>query len=268
MNSMNALVRAEFQRLAATRLWLGALVTAVLLGGGLTGATAAVGPENFSPPLPGLDTGDGVLSVIGMLGCTVFVPAALGTLAMTSEYRYRTATYTFLFAPRRERVLMAKLITYAVAGTVYGLVLTGSAGAAFFGALAARGITPGIGTGTVVELLLRLAVAMTSYTLLGVAAGALIRHQIAALSVVIGYLYVGELVLMTIPGVRLLHPLLPGGATASLTGFTQVADALAAELSTPAVALLPPAGGALLLTGYTLVAAAVAVRVPMRGDLL
>ncbi|MFJ8000348.1 hypothetical protein ACIQ7D_24965 [Streptomyces sp. NPDC096310] len=109
---------------------------------------------------------------------------------------------------------------------------------------------------------------MAVQTLLGVAMGALIRHQIAALSVVIGYLYVGELILMMIPGVNPLHPLLPGGATAALTGFTQVSDALADELSTRPVALLPPVGGGLLLMGYACVAAAVAVLVPMRRDLL
>ncbi|MFC9430761.1 ABC transporter permease [Streptomyces sp. NPDC056987] len=265
---MNALVKAEFHRLTATRLWLWALVAAVLLGGGLVGVMTAVGPENFSPPMPGLETREGVLSVIGMLGFTVFVPAALGTMAMTSEYRHRTATYTFLFAPQRWQVLTAKLVTYGVAGMVYGLVLTGSAAAGFFGALAARGVTPGVATGTVLALLLRLAVTMAVYTLLGVAMGALIRNQIVALAVVIGYLYMGELILMMIPGVNLLYPLLPGGATASLTSFTYIADALADELATSPVSLLSPVGGGLLLAGYALVAAAVAVLVPMRRDVV
>lgn len=56
---MNALIKAEFRRLAATRMWRWALVTAVLLGGGLVGLMAVVGPENFSPPMPGLDTEEG-----------------------------------------------------------------------------------------------------------------------------------------------------------------------------------------------------------------
>ncbi|MFE2499960.1 ABC transporter permease [Streptomyces scopuliridis] len=265
---MSALIKAEFRRLLATRLWLWALLTAVVLGGGMVGLLTAVGPENFSPPMPGLETKEGVLSVFGMLGFTVFVPAALGTLAMTSEYRHRTATFTFLFAPQRWQVLTAKLVTFGVAGLVYGLVQTGSAGAGFFGALAARGVTPGLATGTVIELLLRLALTMAVYTLLGVAMGALIRNQIVALAVVIGYLYMGELILMMIPGVNLLYPLLPGGATASLTSFTYLADVLADELSTSPVSLLSPVGGGLLLAGYALVAAAVAVLVPMRRDVV
>ncbi|MFF7031879.1 ABC transporter permease [Streptomyces albidoflavus] len=265
---MNALIKAEFRRLAATRTWRWALVTAVLLGGGLVGLMAVVGPENFSPPMPGLDTEEGVLSVLGMLGFTVFVPAALGTLAMTAEYRHRTATYTFLFAPRRWQVLTAKLVTFGGAGLVYGLVLAVSAGAGFYGALAARGVTPGLAAGTVWELLLRLALTMAVYTLLGVAMGALIRNMTVALAVVIGYLYMGELILMMIPGVNLVYPLLPGGATASLTSFTYVAEAVAGELATSPVSLLSPVGGGLLLAGYALVAAAVAVLVPMRRDVV
>ncbi|MFC4561094.1 ABC transporter permease [Nocardiopsis mangrovi] len=263
---MTALIKAEFRRLSATRMWLWALGAATLLGGGLVGLLTAVGPQNFDPPMPGIDTREGVRSILGMLGFTVFVPAALGTLAMTAEYRHRTATYTFLSAPRRWQVLTAKLVTYGAAGLVYGLVLAGTAAAGFFGPVAAQGITPGMPAADILALLARLAVAMGVYTLLGVAAGALIRNQIAALAVVVGYLYTGEVILMMIPGVNLLYPLLPGGATASLTGFTYLTDALADQLSSSPVSLLPPAGGGALLTGYALAAAAAAVLVPMRRD--
>ena len=84
---------------------------------------------------------------------------------------------------------------------------------------------------------------------------------------VVGYLYLAEPVLMMIPGVNALYPLLPGGATAALTDFTYVADAMSAQLGSDAVALLPPAAGALLLTAYALTAAAIAVVVPMRRDI-
>jgi hypothetical protein len=265
---MNAVIKAEFRRLLATRMWLWALCVAVAMGGGLVGLLTAVGPENFDPPMPGLDTREGVRSILGMLGFTVFVPAALGTLAMTTEYRHRTATYTFLFAPQRWQVLTAKLVTYGVAGLVYGVVLTGTAAAGFFGGAAARGVTPGVSSAEVLAVLARLAVTMAVYTLLGVAVGALIRNQIAALAIVVGYLYMGELILMLIPGVNLLYPLLPGGATASLTSFTYVADTFAEQMSSSPVSLLSPVGGGLLLAGYALVAAVVAVLVPMRRDVL
>ncbi len=264
---MTLLIKAEFRRLLATRMWGGLLLAAALLGGLMIGAMALVGPENFDPPMPGLDTETGLRSILGILGYTAFVPAAAGTVAVTSEYRNRTAAVTFMFAPRRGRVLAAKLATYAVVGLAYGLVLAGTAAVALFTVAAARGVSLGLPAATVLALLARIAVAMVVYLLIGVGMGALIRNQVAALCVVIGYLYLGEPVLMMIPGVNTLYPILPGGATAALTDFTYLADAVSEQLGSDAVQLLPPAAGALLLTAYALTAAAIAVIVPMRRDI-
>lgn len=263
---MNRLIAAECRRLSATRLWWIALLVAALLGGGLIGALTLAGPESFTPPMPGLDTESGVRSLLGLLGITAFIPGALGTMAVASEYRQRTITVTYLFAPRRWQVLAAKLVSYGMAGALYGLVLTGTAGAAFFGGAAARGVSLGLPAGTIIGLLARIGLAMAVYTVLGVAAGALIRNQIAALCVVVGYLYAGETLLLMIPGVHLVYPVLPGGATAALTGFTYLADAIGDQVSGQATPLLPPAAGALVLLGYTVLAAAVALAAPLRRD--
>ncbi|WFF08033.1 ABC transporter permease [Micromonospora sp. WMMD1076] len=261
------LLRAELRRVLATRMWGGLLLAAVALGGGLVGLMALVGPENFDPPMPGLHTEEGLRSILGILGFTAFVPAAAGALAATSEHRHGTAAVTFMFAPRRGRVLAAKLATHAIVGLGYGIVLAGSAAAALFTVAAARGVSLGLPAPTVLALLARIGVAMAVYLLVGTGVGALLRNQVAAVCVVVGYLYLAEPVLMMIPGVNALYPLLPGGATAALTDFTYVADAMSAQLGSDAVALLPPAAGALLLTGYALAAAALAVVVPMRHDI-
>ncbi|MEV6349684.1 hypothetical protein [Actinoplanes sp. NPDC051851] len=121
--------------------------------------------------------------------------------------------------------------------------------------------------GTVSGLLARIGVAMVVYTLIGVGMGALLRDQAIALVVVIGYLYMGEPMLMLIPGVNALYPVLPGGATASLTDFTYLADAISQEVGSASVTLLPPAAGALLLLGYALAASLLAVVIPMRRDI-
>lgn len=261
------LVKAEIRRLLATRMSRGLLFAAALAGGGLMAAMALIGPENFDPPMPGLDTGTGLRSILGILGYTAFVPAAVGALAATSEYRHGTAAVTFLFAPRRWQVLAAKLATYALAGLAYGLIMAATAAAALFTVAAARDIPLGLPTGTVLTLLARIGLAMVVYLLIGVGVGALLRNQVTALCVVIGYLYVGEPLLMMIPGVNTLYPVLPGGATAALTDFTYLAEAISQELGSTAVQLLPPAAGALLLTGYALTASLLAVLLPMRRDI-
>ncbi|MEV5764309.1 hypothetical protein AB0L34_07025 [Micromonospora sp. NPDC052213] len=82
----------------------------------------------------------------------------------------------------------------------------------------------------------------------------------------IGYLYLGETLLMMIPRINALYPVLPGGATASLTDFTYLADAMSEQVGSRAVQLLPPATGAPLLTAYALAASLIAVIIPMRRD--
>lgn len=205
---MAGLVGAELRRLVSTRLWCWALLAAVLSGGGLVAMLGLIGPESFEPPMPGLDTPDGVRGLLGMVTFTALLPAAFGTVAMTSEYRHRTITATFLFAPRRWRALTAKLAAFAAGGACYGLVVAVSAGLALYA------VGPvGLDVGEVLGLLARIAVAMAVYAVLGVGVGALVPNQVAALAIVLGYLYFVELALLAIPGVNTVYPFLPGGAT-------------------------------------------------------
>ena len=263
---MIALISAEWTRLTRSRLWLWGLLAASG-SGAFAGLLALVGPENFDPPLPGLGTAAGTRVVLGLLGFTAFVPALLGTVAVAAEHRHGTITTTALFAPRRWTWLAAKLVAYTAGGLSYGLLATTVAGGSLFAAATVKGVALGLPAGEVAALLARIALTMAVYTLLGVAVGALTRSQVIAVVVVGAYLYVIETALMLIPGVKHLYPYLPGGATAALTGFTYLADAIADQTSTAAVRLLSaPAGGAVLL-GYALIAAAIAIAAPLRRDI-
>ncbi|GAA2151716.1 MULTISPECIES: hypothetical protein [Glycomyces] len=262
---MNRLVRAELRRLFSTPLWRWGPPVALLSGGALTAMAVLVGPEHFDPPMPGIGTEAGVRLVLSLIGLTVLAPALFGALAVTSEYRHRTITYTFLFAPRRHRVLAAKLAAYALAGTGYGLIVAGSAAAALYGAASVRGVAIGASPETVAGILASLAAAMAAYTVIGVGVGALLRDQTATLAVLGAYLYMVEHLLALIPGVGAVYPFLPGGATAALTQASLMGEA-AVEVSGSAAHLLPPLVGAAVLLAYALLAAAAAVLLPMRRD--
>ncbi|MFI0418723.1 ABC transporter permease [Spongiactinospora sp. 9N601] len=264
---MSALLAAEWTRLTSTRLWLWGL-PAALGSGAVAGLLALAGPENFTPPLPGLDTAQGVHMLLGLLGVTVFAPALLGTIAVSAEYRHRTITTTTLFAPRRWTWLVAKLAIYTGAGLCYGAMAATVAGGALAGVAMLKGSTLGLPAATIAALLARIALAMAVYLLLGVAVGALLRNQVAALVAVGAYFYVIETVLMLVPGVKLLYPYLPGGATAALTGFTYLADAIGDQTGTSASVLLPAPAGAAVLVCYALIAVAIAVAAPLRRDIM
>ncbi len=263
---MTALLAAEWTRLASTRLWLWGLLAA-LGSGALIGLLALVGPENFTPPMPGLDTAQGAHMLLGLLGFTVFAPALLGTIAVSSEYRHRTVTTTTLFAPRRWTWLAAKLAIYTGAGLAYGAIAAAVAGGALWGVALLKGITLGLPAATVAALLARIGLTMAVYILLGLAVGALLRNQVTALIAVGAYFYVIETVLMIIPGIKVLYPYLPGGATTALTGSTFLADAIAGQTGTAAPQLLSAPAGAAVLVCYALIAVAIAVAAPLRRDI-
>ncbi|MEV0584427.1 ABC transporter permease [Nonomuraea sp. NPDC050310] len=263
---MTALLFAEWTRLTRTRLWLWGLLAAGGTGA-LIGLLALAGPENFDPPLPALHTAQGTHALVGLLGVTVFVPALLGSVAVASEHRHRTITTTTLYAPRRWTWLAAKLTVYTGVGLAYGLLATAVTGGALFAVAAAKGLTLGLPAAAVAGMLGRIAVAMAVYTLLGVAVGALLRNQVAALVVVGAYFYFVETLLMVLPGVRELYPYLPGGATAALTGFTYLTDAVATQTGQAVTHLLPAPVGAAVLVAYALLAAALAIAVPLRRDI-
>lgn len=262
------LLRGETLRLFSTRLPLWALLIAAGAGAGLTGLLALIGPEHATPPMPGIETPEGVGLVVGLGGLLLFIPALLGTIAITSEFRHRTIGTTFLVVPRRGRVLVAKLVVYGTFGVAYGIVASAAAGLALAGAAALRGVELGVAPADLVTMLAQLALAAAAYTVLGVAIGALARHQILAIGIVVGYFYFLEHVLMIIPGVNAIYPYLPGGATAALTDFTFLTDTIAEQTSLTAATLLPPMLGAAVLGGYAAVAAVGAVLVPLRRDLL
>lgn len=263
---MNVL-RGELRKLRALRLVLWTVVLAAACGALLTGALAFIGPENATPPMPGLDTEDGMTIVLGLPTVLLFVPALIGSIAITSEYRHRTIGTTFLAVPRRGQVLGAKLVVYTLLGLTYGIVCSVASGAALLAAAATRGVSIPVPIVEILPPLVQLAFAAAVYMLLGVSIGALARNQLIAIAVVLGYFYFLEFVLMMIPGVNTVYPFLPGGATSSLTSFSFLTDAMAEQASIGSAPLASPAAGALILLAYASIASLLAAFVPLRRDL-
>lgn len=264
---LRSAVRGEISRLVGTRMPIVALIIAAASGLGPTGALVLSGPGSAQPPLPDVDTASGVTTALGLAGIMLFIPALIGTIAITSEYRHRTIGSTFLAVPRRGRVLLAKLICYAGFGLAYGATAGLGTGIALYGAAAVRGLVVGLPPATVLTLLLRIAVTAAIYMIIGVAIGALARHQLTAVGIVLGYFYFLEYLLMIIPGVNAIYPFLPGGASAALTRFTFITDSIGATGTLSAPGLLPPVAAAAVLIGYAAVACCVAILLPLRRDL-
>jgi len=178
---MSELLRAELLKLRTTRTFLALAGTAVGLS-----LLVVVLATTLAEPEPG----ELATSAIGSDSSSLFV-LILGVVGITGEWRHRTITSSLLAAPDRIRFLVAKVIAYAVAGTVLSLlinVLTIAVGSVI---LAARGLElPSLGDSF--ESVWRALLLAALLGALGVGVGALVRNQVVAVVGVIVLLFVVE----------------------------------------------------------------------------
>jgi ABC-2 type transport system permease protein len=250
---MTRLVRAEFTKLATTRLLYG-VAAAMAAFGVLTvvvGATTAGQQGN-----PSLSADSFAMFIAAPVRHTLLAGAALllGILGMTGEFRHHTVTQTFLVTPDRGRVVAAKLVAYPLAGIALALTTMAVTAAVAAGWLAAKGITPSLldaRLGRVVGVAL-LAAGLCG--LVGVGVGALVRNQVAALVGTLVWVLVVEGLLMSLLHAPSLGKWLPSAAAK-------------AAITSPGGAQLSRLAGTLLLAGYALALALVGSRLVVRRDI-
>jgi ABC-2 type transport system permease protein len=250
---VTALVRAELLKLTTTRLWLWMLV----LGLAMTGATtsAAIG---FAEPGPlGLQTAAGQRTVFAQGTATLVVSGILGIVAVTGEFTHQTATPTFLATPRRGRVVVAKLLTYAAAGLGYAAACTAVVVAVALPWLAAKDVAVVLSGTDLARTLGGVALEVALYAVLGIGLGCLMRNQIAAIVGFVVYIFV-------------LGPILTGvHATSEVAQYLpyQAGNALGRLTSSVDAAMLGQATGGLVLLAWALAFAALGTRVAIRRDI-
>jgi ABC-2 type transport system permease protein len=211
MSVIWAPVRAEFRKVASTRLWWGLLIPVVLLSSMINlfgGAfTAAFAESERLPLLLG--------SLAYALGLTSVFAAVHGVVAAAGEYRHRTISTTYLTARGRVPVLLAKMLVSAGVGACYAAAtaLTGVlAGTVADAGVAFPGVGPLAGTALI-------GVAVSAlWGALGAAFGTAVSNQVSALVALLLYLMAGELMAGALleavesDAVRALSSYLPGNA--------------------------------------------------------
>ncbi|OLF13121.1 hypothetical protein BLA60_07795 [Actinophytocola xinjiangensis] len=251
---MIRLVRGEFRKLFTTKLWLWMLLGGIAMTAMFLGFTIAFDGAEGNPQPP-LSTPEGQRNLFGSVSGAGVLALILGIIAVTGEFRHQTVTPTFLATPHRGRVVIGKLITYALAGIGYGAVVLAFAIGFAFVFTSARGIDLSLSADGVPEALAGVVAGIAVYTVLGVGVGALVRNQIAAIVGALVYLFVIEAFVAALPTIRDYYQYFPGGANAALTGTSQ-----------PGVELLSPWQGGLLLLAYGVVFATAGTRLAVRRD--
>lgn len=248
---MSGLLRAEWLKVTSTRMLLGMLV------GALAFTALGVVAQIFAsgqPGAPALTDPAAVRGVYASAGSAAIFVLVLGIIGMTTEYRHMTVTSTFLATPQRGRVMVAKMVVHAVLGLVFAVV-------AFVLAVALAAVLlplkehASIEPSVVWQIFGGALLAFAFYGVVGVALGALIRNQIAAiLAALVWVLLVEALVVAFLPKVG---KFLPGGA----------ANGVLQATSFSSEGYLPVWQSSLVLLGYGVLFAVIAARTTLRRDI-
>jgi ABC-2 type transport system permease protein len=253
---VRALIAGEFQKLFGTRLWLWLLLGAI----GLTVAFSVLviinadNPNNPTPPLsdPG---GQRTLFAVGFSGAGALA-AVLGAIGMTAEFRHRTATPTFLATPSRARVVVAKVLSYGIVGTGFGVVCAAVTIAVALPALSAEGVSVSLLDNDIPMTLVASVLAIALFAMVGVGLGAALQDQVAATAGLLLYLFVLEPIVTRIDAFQSWAQYLPGPLSSGLTNVTQTGQ----EFLTPWLA-------GVVLAGYAVLLAVVGAMVTTRRDI-
>lgn len=202
---MTALLRSELLKLRSTR-------TSLVLALGLLAITAAgtlavllVSDESAIDLQEGLPNTAAFATLFALL---------FGILVMTGEFRHGTATPTFLVAPVRERVVVAKALAAMLGGLALALTASALVYLCALPWLAAQGdaihLFETAPLGTVAAIVAGAAI----WGALGVGLGALVRSQVGAMIGAVVWLLIAE----NIVGGLLprIGPYLPGRALGAI----------------------------------------------------
>ena len=242
---MIAQIKAELLKLRSTRTTLGlvlGMIALVVLFGLLTG---------LLNPASNLISQDNQRAVLGVGSIAGTFSALAGVLLVTSEYRFGTIRPTFLFTPRRSRVIGAKLAASMLAGLAFGVVGEGLAFALVYGILDARGIPLALNGGELTLLLFGTLAGIVLWAAIGVGVAAIVRNQVGTIIGLLAWGFIVENLLFAF--VPSIGRLTPGQAQNALMGLTTNH-------------LLSPAAGAAALIVWTAVLALAALALTARRD--
>ncbi|MDQ4070519.1 MAG: hypothetical protein M3203_13765 [Actinomycetota bacterium] len=228
-------MQAELKKLTTTRAALGLLAGAVAVTSlSAITTTASADPASLAEPL---HTQQGFVLASVNIGLFALI---LGIRSFTDEFRHGTIAWTLLSVKDRWRVVVAKAATSAMAAAIIALAAQVVLVALAWFLAEAKGATLGL-SGTDVASVGGLTAAAAAWAALGVAIGALVRHQVAA--VVSGLVWVLVVENLASGLLREAGRFLPGQAAHAVANATAAGDLL------PVWTALPVLFGYLVLLG-------------------
>jgi ABC-2 type transport system permease protein len=251
-----AIVLVAYVGLTAAGLASAFAASATGLGDGSTSA-----PPVESTLIPHL-----VYSLASSVGY-VF-PLLIGTLMVTTEFRHRTLTPTFLATSRRGVVLWAKVVVGVLMGVLFAvlaLIASVGPGAAV---LAGFGLDTTLSAADTWAMLGRIVISLVLWTLVGIGVGTLVRNQVAAIVIVLAFTQFVEPIARVaanfVDGLSNVTKYLPGAASDALVG-SSIFSTMSSQAGAGGTPLEWWVGG-LVLAAYALVLIVLGQLVSWRRD--
>lgn len=169
---MTSLIKAEFRKLLSTRGAFGLLAVAVAVNIFAVVAPGENAVEEFSKPL---QEQQWTFIVATLMRIFLLI---LGIRAVTDEYRHGTMTPTLLAAPRRARLVAAKVISLAGSGVVVAALATTALIGAAMTVTVLNDTTLGPGSW---PMFAGIVLSGALWPVIGVGLGFIVRGQVAAI---------------------------------------------------------------------------------------
>ncbi len=217
------IARSELVKLRTARSMVSALTTAALLVVGV-GAIAAVGIVAQDPALTGPDapTADPLGGSLTGVNPAAYAVAALGVIAVTSEYASGTIKPTLAAVPRRVQLVLGKALALVAAVLPVMLAAVLATFLAAQAIVSTADVSVSLTAPGAARAVAGAAVYLTGIALLGAAFGLLLRSTAGALAVLFGVLVVLPVIGLFLPqrvGAAVL-PYLPDNAGTAVMQLT------------------------------------------------
>jgi ABC-type transport system involved in multi-copper enzyme maturation permease subunit len=216
-----AVIRSEWLKLRTTAVpWV--LTGIALIVNALLLLVIFLTRPDFSPPGTGYTVPHTTQQLRNLVGAGFqgyLFALLLGTLIVTTEFRHKTVTTSFLVTPVRAKLVAGKLVFAAICGAVLAVIMLVATVIGGGITLSARGGSfsemahqiPSVAPGMILVFAL--------FAVLGVGVGSVLTNQVAAIIVVLGWFIILEGILVSL--VHGAERWVPTGAAIAASNLTR-----------------------------------------------